>query len=386
MANQSSTDVEVHGFCHPRWEPVREAFIGNFLAEGLEIGSSLALTHRGETVLDIWAGETLGKHAGPWQQDTLVLVFSTTKMATILCVLMEIDRGHLALDERITTYWPEFGQGGKEQATVRHALAHQAGVPGLTGTFPHATLGDWNRMIGLIEQEPAWFEPGSESVYHLLLYGYLLGELLYRVSGLRPREYFEQNVARIADIDFHIGLPDVHHARASNWIQPVVPDMEADWDPIAVKVQANFAENEFDWKHEHHEFITKGQVPASNGFANGRSIAEMCSIFANGGSYRGHRFLSPALIAEAAAEQFNGEDRMIGRIRYGLGFGLHSDGYAAPWPTAFHWGGFGGSWGVIEPTKQIAAGYAMNLCIEDVRVDPRQTRIWSAMTEVMNTL
>jgi CubicO group peptidase (beta-lactamase class C family) len=374
--------VEIDGTCQEQWLPVREAFEQNFAA-ALEDGASLCITHEGGNVLDLWGGYRTHTTGHPWQEDTIVNVASTTKIMTTLCTLIQVDRGLLDLDEKVSTYWPEFAQGGKESATLRHVLTHCAGVPGLRTPVPNRTLGDWDAVVRLIEKEPAWWPPGTVACYHAQHFGFILGELIRRTSGKGPRAFFDDEVASKIDADFSIGVrqkPDIGRLAALALKFPA----EDDDSTMRPKVFASYS---LEPEKPSWETISR-ENPSGNGWGNARSVARVCAVFANGGTLDGVRLLSPALVDEAATEQYHGEELFIGgTIRYGLGFGLHSDEFPSPTPTTFHWGGAGGSWGLMDPACRVSAGYAMNRGVEgNPFIDPRQARIWKALAHVMSGL
>lgn len=374
--------IEIHGSCDDRLVPLKDAFRQNF-EEGLEFGASLCVTHRGKPVLDLWAGSFDQAGRVPWQEDTVIGVMSVTKIATILCTLMQVDRGLLDLDATVASYWPEFGQAGKDKVTLRHVLTHRAGIPGLKTPVPSRTLGDWDAVIRLIEQEEPWFEPGTVACYHAINLGFILGELIRLTSGKRPREYFHEEVASKIGCDFSIGAwpttPFRHLGTRFN-----VEEHPPEEGSIQQRVLQSYSlePEEPCWD------VISRDSPATNGWGNGRSIARFCAIFANGGQLDGIRFLSRNLVEEASSSQYYGEDKLIGTIDYGLGFGLHSGEFAAPTPSAFHWGGAGGLWAVMDLKSGISAGYAMNRCLapEDTLVDDRQARLWGVLGPIMRSL
>jgi CubicO group peptidase (beta-lactamase class C family) len=192
--------VEVQGFCDERFQPLKDAFVANFDA-GLELGASLAVTYRGKTVVDLWAGWADPETSRPWQEDTIVDIASTTKMAAALCALILVDRGLLALDEPVARYWPEFAEGGKAAVTVREALSHQAGVPGLVPAIPMEMTWDFEAFTTRLAAEPHWFEGQRRVAYHAFTYNTLIGGLIRRADGRPPRQFFIEEIAVPADLD-----------------------------------------------------------------------------------------------------------------------------------------------------------------------------------------
>ncbi len=200
--------VEPHGDCDARFLPLKQAFAENFEA-GLELGASVAATWRGEPVLDLWAGWADVAQTRPWERDTLVPVSSTTKIMVTLCVLMLVDAGRIDLDAPIATYWPDFAAGGKDRVTVRDFFTHQAGAPGFTPPIKASLFLDWEASTVRLAAEDHWFDGERRTIYHGPTYGLIGGELVRRVDGRPPVQFFHEEVAAPADLDFYLGLADV---------------------------------------------------------------------------------------------------------------------------------------------------------------------------------
>lgn len=371
--------MDVHGFCDDRYAPLRAAFIENFDA-GLELGASLAVVERGKPVVDLWAGFADRARTRPWQRDTIVNVFSSTKMATALCTFIAIDRGLLALDAPVARYWPEFAAAGKAHVTVRDVLTYQSGVPGIEPPLPFEAVTDWERMTAAIAASPHWFDGKRVFCYHPTTFGFILGELLLRTDGRRPAAFFREEVAAPLGIDFQIGLGSRDElARVGELLWPATIDEFP--DPLYARV--------FRWSSE-VDWTTwpcrQADIPAGNGYGNARSMAAFCAILAGRGETQGRRFLSSALADEIAREQLQADSWYFGHIRLGLAFGLDSDAFKAPSPTSMHWGGAGGSWCVLDVRADVAAAYApnrMHWALQDVHEEERQTRLWNALGSVL---
>ncbi len=209
--------VEIQGACEPRFKPVKDAFTRNF-AEGMEVGASFAVTINGEYVIDIWGGYKDKEKTQLWEKDTICNVYSTTKVPTVLCTMMCVDRGLLDLDETVATYWPEFAQNGKENIKVRHILSHTSGLAGIEETIPSKAYNDWDKITSLLAAQKPWWEPGTKSGYHSTTHGYLLGELVRRVTGKTLGTFFRKEIAEPLNIDFHIGLAEKHVPRVTKLI------------------------------------------------------------------------------------------------------------------------------------------------------------------------
>jgi CubicO group peptidase (beta-lactamase class C family) len=339
---------------------VKRAFARNF-EDGLEIGASFAATVDGELVVDLWAGHADQACRRPWERDTIVNVYSTTKAMTALCALMLVDRGELDLDAPVARYWPEFAQAGKDGIPVRYLLSHTSGLAGFAEPIPVEALYDWDRIAHLLaSQQPMW-EPGAQSGYHALTFGYLLGEVVRRVTGRTLGTFFREEVAEPLGADFHIGLAEEHEPRVGEIIPPQTADLGAEIEPgpLAAKVEGNpliagSIANERAWR--------AAEIPAANGQGNARSVARVSAAMACGGELDRVQLLSPATLEKTIEEQCYGSDLVLGLpIRWGLGFGLTSKEIPlGPNPRAFFWGGWGGSLVVIDLDARLSFSYVMN--------------------------
>ncbi|NJN51381.1 MAG: beta-lactamase family protein, partial [Gammaproteobacteria bacterium] len=195
--------MKVAGQCDQKFEAVKSAFAANF-ADGNELGASFAATVNGEVVVDIWAGDA-DESGRAWQADTIVNVYSTTKTMTALCALLLADRGELDLAAPVARYWPEFAAAGKADIEVRHLLSHSAGLSGIERPVAGKDLYDWDKIVGLLAAQAPWWSDRSQSGYHALTQGYLVGEVVRRVTGQSLGQFFAAEFAGPLDADFHIG-------------------------------------------------------------------------------------------------------------------------------------------------------------------------------------
>lgn len=376
--------VEIHGYCDERFLALKGAFRANF-DDGFEIGSSLGITHRGKLVADLWAGFADPQRTIPWRQDTIVPVASTTKIILCIGVLVALDRGLLDLDQRVAHYWPEFAQGGKDAATVRDAITHQAGVPGLDPQMTNAEAIDWQAATARVAAEPHWFGGERRICYHAQTYGFLLGEILRRASGRGPRQFLTEEVLSKVGADFLLGL--VTHDVLERLARPAMPPQGFNLGGIAEKLLNSIdPSGAFSWER------ACADNPGGNGFGSGRAIALVCGLVANNGVWNGERILSPDIIATAGSEQAYGLDPYLGMIRWGLGFALDSKEFPAPTPTSLHWGGFGGSWGLMDPASGVSVGFTPNNWTvpeganEQLHVDTRLKRFIDVCWDLLPTL
>ena len=322
------------------------------LLDGGDPGGSVAVFVDGEPVVDVWGGFADADRTIPWQRDTIVNVWSVTKTMTALCALLLADRGELDPDAPVGRYWPDFARAGKERVLVRHLLAHTAGLPDFDEPLTAQDLYDWPSVTArLAAQTPRW-EPGSAAGYHSLTQGFLVGEVVRRITGRSPGEFFADEVAGPLGADFHIGLAAEHDHRVAPTIPP--PSRDEDYTASAPGSDAPPAAgtgirvrdgNSVAWR--------RAQIPAASGFGNARSVALVQSAMACAGTVRGVRLLSPAGCDRAWEEQYQGQDRLLGiPVRYGLGYGLFGSTYG--------WGGWGGSLVMVEPAERMAVAYVTN--------------------------
>jgi len=351
----------VQGTCPPRFAAVREAFAANFEA-GREVGASFAVTIDGQPVVDLWAGTADAAGARPWAEDTIVNVFSTTKAMTALCAHMCVDRGLLDLDAPVVRYWPEFAAGGKATIPVRQLMSHTAGLAGLTPKLPLEALYDWTRMTDALAAETPWWAPGTQSGYHAMTYGYLVGEVVRRIAGRSLGAFFREEVAGPLGADFHIGLPASEDPRVADMVAPARGEAAiGSLDPgtIAGRVLTNpplrpEAANTLEWR--------RAEIPAANGHGNARSVAQVLGVLACGGAENGVRLLREETLRDAIVEQYYGKDLVLGRtFRWGSGFMLTSDVLPlGPNPHVFGHGGWGGSLGFADLDARVSWAYVMN--------------------------
>jgi CubicO group peptidase (beta-lactamase class C family) len=385
--------IEVHGFCDDRFNAVKDAFTQNF-EENLEMGASLGITLRGKMVVDLWGGYTDAEKIHPWEKDTIVNVYSTTKVIGALCVHILVDRGLINLDSPVSTYWPEFAQAGKAKMPVRFLLSHTSGIPRFDESISVTDLYNWEKMTTMIASEKPWWEPGTRSGYQSITFSFLIGELVRRVleqSGNSSKtlgNFFRTEVAEPLDIDFHIGLDEKHDSRVAELVysNQTVPK----WFERVLKVfrpklaKVLFNPHPFELlKHSRTREWRAAELTSSNGHGNGRSIAKIGAVLACGGTLSGQTILSKSAVKNAITEQIYNRDLLgIGseKVRWGLGYALESpnekeQGDLALGNQTFHWGGWGGSKCIMDYEKQVSVGYAMNKMGPTIGLDVRAVRI-----------
>lgn len=340
------------GLCDDRFSAVREAFEAND-----EVGASVCVTVEGETVVDLWGGFADEARARPWQRDTIVNVYSLTKTLTTLTALLLADRGELDFDAPVAKYWPEFAANGKASVKVSQLLSHSAGLSGWREPITPEDLYDWEKATSLLAaQEPFW-EPGTAAGYHAVTFGFLVGEVVRRVTGRTLGTVFREEIAEPLGADFHIGLPASEDDRVAEMVPP--PGGTAPFTD-GTELQVNSATNP---KLEVAITGTRAwrgaELPAGNGTGNARSVAEVLALLANGGVAKGKRLLSEAGCRRVLEVQVEGEDLILGQsIRWGLGFAVNNG--VMPNPNTVYWGGAGGSLAVVDLDARVTMAYAMN--------------------------
>ena len=347
----------IHGTWDPQYEGVVQALAAN-LDAGTDTGASVAVLVGGEPVVDVWGGTVDEAGTGPWVEDTLVNVWSMTKTMTFLCALMLADRGELDFHAPVARYWPEFAAAGKEAVEVRHLMSHTAGLPGWDQPLVPEDLADWEKCTSLLAAQAPWWEPGTASGYHLVSQGYLIGEVVRRITGTSIGQWFAAEVVEPLGADFFIGLPASEDHRVSLVIPPPPMDLAA-FNPSDIAIRAG-GNPLLDATYPSHDWWRRAEIPAANGHGNAMSVARIQSIVAGRGESGGVRLLSSGGCDPIFEEQIHGTDLVLGYdLRFGMGYGLASE-LIPIGPRACFWGGYGGSVIVVDQDAEFTFCYAMN--------------------------
>ncbi|MYE86329.1 MAG: beta-lactamase family protein [Gammaproteobacteria bacterium] len=369
--------MEIHGTCKPQFEGVKAVFEENFEQRG-DVGACVAVSIEGEPVVDLWAGYRDRARTLPWEQDTIVNVYSTTKTMTALTALLLADRGELDLYAPVKRYWPEFAQNGKEKVEVRHFMSHSAGLSGMDEPMSTEDVYDWEKVVTALARQAPWWEPGTASGYHALTQGHLIGEVVRRVTGSSLGQVFRQELAEPLGADFHIGTGPEHDHRIGELIPPeAAPAGEAKPDSIAARTFANpfiaaRASTTRAWR--------AAEIPAANGHGNARSVMRVQTLAANLGSAFGKRLMSEAGCRAIFDEQTFGKDLVLGvPVKFGMGYGITTDLLPmGPNPNIAYWGGWGGSTAVIDLDARLCVSYVMNRMEGNLMGDLRGFRLLQA--------
>lgn len=364
-----TTAPEVHGFAADKFERVRDVLAAN-LASGEDVGASYTAMLDGEVLVDIWGGYQDVDRTKPWERDTIINVWSTTKTMSFLCMHMLADRGELDFYAPVAKYWPEFAANGKEGVQVRHIMSHSAGLCGYDEPLHQDDFQNHDKLVALHAAQAPWWEPGTQSGYHAISQGFLLGEILKRITGVSLGTFFRTEVAEPLGADFHIGTPAELDHRVALVIPPSTPlsTEGVTEDSIAYRTFTNplteaTIAHSIGWR--------RAEIPAANGHGNARSVALVQSIISGNGERNGKRFLSEASVQRIFEEQTNGMDLVLGvEARFGMGYGLSNSVTPLPETSCF-WGGWGGSLVIVDPTTRLTICYVMNRMGEGTTGDLR---------------
>ena len=367
-----------------RFETLRGVLDGH-IAAGSDVGSSFCATMDGKTVVDIWGGHADEAKTRPWEKDTIINVYSTTKTMTALTALLLADRGELDFDAPVARYWPEFAANGKADVKVSHLMSHSAGLSGWKEPITEADLYDWEKATSLLAAQAPYWEPGTKSGYHALTQGYLVGEDIRRVAGKSVGTVFREEFADPMGADFHIGLPASEDGRVADLIPP--PPGGAMGEGTTDHLVANMANTPGVTVLATRTREGRGaEIPAAGGTGNARSVAEIHTILANGGIGRdGKRYLSEAGCRKALEPQIEGTDLILGiPVKFGMGFGLQGGATPLPNDECIYWGGYGGSLIIIDMKTRATYSYVMNKMASTTSGDMRGFSLLMAMWGAMS--
>ena len=353
----------VEGHCDPRFEPLRDAFRLNFAERG-ELGAAVCVMVDNNVVADLCGGWADQEQGRPWQQDTLVNMFSVGKGLVAAGAARLAGQGTLDLDAPVAACWPEFAAAGKDAITVRQLLSHQAGLPSVRRRLPPGAMLDWPAMTAALAGQEPWWEPGTAHGYHVNTFGFLTGEVIRRVTGSTVGALLRDEIAGPLGADVHIGLPGSEHERVATFIWKGPPPAE-DEPPDLDSAQLM----------EHNSYYNPGglsgagvintpqwrsaECPSTNAHGTARGVARVYAALINPAS---KAIVDPAALKEATTEQVYGQDLVLHRpSRFGLGFQLtQPERPIGPGQATFGHFGAGGSLGFADPGSGVAFGYVMN--------------------------
>ncbi len=377
--------VPLNGEYDPAFERVVEAFMSNYREED-EVGSGLHIVRDGQSIVDLWGGWRDGARTREWQRDTLVCVMSVSKGIAAIAFNMLIDRGLVDVDTPVSHYWPEFAAGGKQEMPVRYLLDHRSGLPVVSEPLWPGAIFDRQAMVGaLAAQAPLW-EPGTTAAYQVTTQGFLLGEIMRRVTGMTFGPFVAQELTGPLGADFLMGgLGEIDQRRCAE----LLPNTEArllaakDEDPGSLRARTMLQYPREPWSILlNSKPWRESEIASGNGHGTACAIARIYGVMANGGEASGRRFMRAAAIEHMIREQHQQIEIVQERhYRQGLGILLNSPdaGYMGPNPRAFGHHGIGGSLGFGDPDAHIGFGYVVNRFHAVGTNGPRARRLIDAL-------
>lgn len=376
------SNLPIQGECEPRFARVKEVFADNFARRG-EVGAAAAVTVDGRPVVDLWGGHADAARSRPWERDTLVNVWSTTKGLCALCAHRLADQGKLDFEAPVATYWPEFAAAGKGKIPVKYLLNHKSGLAAIRTPLKHEELFSWEKVTSELARQEPWWEPGTKHGYHAITFGWLVGEVVRRISGKSLGAYFREEIAGPLGAESYIGLPASLDSSVAEMVfapppKPGEHDALIDLlkDPASVSAHAiGNPPTMFTPETINSRAWRGAEIPGANGHSTARALARIYGAASRGGEVDGVRIFSPSVLPRAYTEQSKGFDEVLRfTTRFGLGFMLSLPGVQyGPNPHSFGHPGAGGSLGFADPDARVGFGYVMNQMgpATSVLLDPR---------------
>lgn len=372
--------LPVDGFVARGFESVRDAFVAN-LEHHDDVGAACAVYRDGAPVVDLWAGFADLRGGRPWEENTITLVFSATKGITATCVNLLVERGAIAVDAPIAAYWPEFAARGKERIPIRWALCHKAGLAAVDAELTLEDVLAWRPVVDAIAaQTPNW-EPGTAHGYHARTFGWILGEVVRRVTGRSLGRFFAEEIARPLGIDFWIGLPPEQLGRCARIIPPeALPSLADLFGPSSLTARVMHGPSGLFFYDDmwNRPEVLAAEMPSSNGVGDARALARLYAALV--GEVDGIRMLAPDTVAAACVVEAEGPDRVISFPScFGLGFALQPMVAPGAGPRAFGHPGAGGSLGFGDPAARLGFGYVTTRMKFDPTGDERTKGLVAAV-------
>ncbi|KAJ5951929.1 Beta-lactamase-related protein [Penicillium vulpinum] len=349
-----------NGPCDPAFNRVRD-LLQERLSSGEEVGASICVNIDGKSVLDIWGGHADAAKSRPWEEDTLVVVFSCSKIVSALAALILVDRGLLDVEEKVSKYWPEFAANGKEDTRVWHILSHSSGLPHWDKRLPMESIYDTKSSTEMLAEQAPWYKAGEVSAYQLISHGHLIGELVRRISGKSLKQVIVDEITGPLGADFGLGVAEEDWPRTADIIPCALPDLPK-IDPQSV-VGKTFGNITFTTEVTKTPGFRGAEIGALNGFGNARALARIGSIVSLKGTVDGKKYLGLKTIDQMMHERINGIDLVLFmNVRFGLGIDLPTPEAVAfiPEGNICFWGGWGGSFLVMDLDRRMTIAYTMN--------------------------
>lgn len=385
--------IVISGFVKPQFEAVREAFVENF-EHRKELGAACCIYYRGEKVVDLWGGVRNKATGERWEEDTMAVVFSTTKGLAGLAMALANSRGLFDYEERVSNYWPEFAQQGKERITVRQLLSHQAGLYALDVPVEKSLVADLDRLaVVLARQKPTW-EPGTRQAYHALTLGFYESELLRRVDPKNRTlgQFFQGEIASPLSLDAYIRLPEQIPSSKlavlnspSIWAMLTIflPESPSLWFAAMTpgsRIRRALEGSLLPVEKGERIYARNLEIPSGGAVGTARAIAQAYSVFATGGHQLGLREETLRHLMAPPIPPLHGfrDECLKVDVRFSLGFMKPGPKNAFGHPTSFGAPGSGGSFGFADPSAKIGYAYVPNQMGKSI-VDPRDTALRNAM-------
>ena len=370
--------MEIHGECDPQFSKVKETF-EKLYQEDREIGSCFAVYKDGNPLVNLWGGFQDKDKTKPWQKDNLVTVYSTTKGVAAFCIALAMEKGLLKCEERVSTYWPEFSNNGKEDITIGMLMSHQAGIcspetRNVEDYYNQSLMAE--KLAGMT---PIW-EPGTASGYHSMTFGWLTSELILRVTGKSLGTFFREEVGDQHEIDFFIGLPESEDHRVAELVPfDIVRSENSEQQQVeltdAQKSQRNSAgtldiQNTKAWR--------QAEIPSANGQGNAGGLAKLYSLIVP--EDNSLKLLKDDTVNQMTTMQIEGRDLVLAvQVRWGVGFILNKHKIIyGPVEGAFGHSGYGGSCAFGDPENKIGVSYVMNRMLDNFNADGRSIELINA--------
>ena len=369
-------EIEVQGKVEPSFNRVITRFAS--LWQTIEVGASLCVYFQGEKVVDLWGGFTDRDQSLSWQADTLVNVYSASKGIAAFAFAILVDEGKVKYEDLVSTHWPEFGAASKHTMTVAQLLSHQGGLCGVKIPLTVSDLYDWDKMVNLLAAQEPLFEPGTAAAYHAVSWGYLIGELVRKLTGKTIGTFIQEKICTPLEADFFLGLPDSELFRYAPLIGPNHMRNKGLSKPKGNKPAINAKLFKLalmnptisPFKDACSESWRKAEIPASNGHSSARGLAKIYAAVANNGILNGVRICSQDSMERARqVEVEDQKDLVLGTvIRRSRGFILNTDQNYGPSPTSFGHAGSGGSMAFADPELNLSFAYTMNQMQNDAHL------------------
>jgi len=377
----------INGYVSPGFEGVRVAFVDNFIRRR-ELGGACCAYYNGVKVVDLWGGVRNAETVEPWQQDTMVIVYSATKGLAAMTLAIAHSRGWLDYDERVCAYWPEFAQHGKERITVRQLLAHQAGLFTLDEPIDRRLVADLDRLADVLARQTPTWEPGTRQAYHAITLGFYESELLRRIdpSHRSVGQFFQDEIATPLGLDVYIRLPeDIPDSRLATMTRPSWIDMIRGF-PLRLAIDAMNRRSKIsralrgsELPHDPERVYARNlEIPSGGAVGTARAIAHAYGVFATGGRELGLRSETLALLARPAVPPTRGfydECMKADGIQFSLGFMKPTAVLPFGSPSSFGSPGAGGAFGFADPEAAIGYGYVTNRMGTRLTGDPRDSAL-----------